>query len=65
MTSGNTTCVWRLPRLIGVDASVDFMCTGVPLGAQQAQKVGIFDKVVPGDYEAVVAAAIQLAAEST
>mmetsp|Transcript_25748 Transcript_25748/g.59546 ORF Transcript_25748/g.59546 Transcript_25748/m.59546 type:complete len:712 (+) Transcript_25748:95-2230(+) len=55
----------RLPRLIGVDASVDFMCTGVPLGAQQAQKVGIFDKVVPGDYEAVVAAAIQLAAEST
>eukprot|EP00403_Amphidinium_massartii_P008588 CAMPEP_0178412190 /NCGR_PEP_ID=MMETSP0689_2-20121128/21884_1 /TAXON_ID=160604 /ORGANISM="Amphidinium massartii, Strain CS-259" /LENGTH=685 /DNA_ID=CAMNT_0020033423 /DNA_START=106 /DNA_END=2159 /DNA_ORIENTATION=+ len=54
----------RLPRLIGVAASIDFMCTGKPAQAAAAAKVGIFDQVVPGDYAAVLQAAVELAARS-
>lgn len=52
----------RLPRLIGVEASVDFMCTGTPLPAALAVKVGIYDSVVEGGNETVVKAAVEFAA---
>ncbi|CAE7191067.1 ehhadh [Symbiodinium pilosum] len=52
----------RLPRLIGADPSVDFMCRGAPVKAAQALKVGIFDQVLEGDNAAVVQAAVNFAA---
>ncbi|CAE7828126.1 ehhadh, partial [Symbiodinium sp. CCMP2456] len=53
----------RLPRLIGADPSVDFMCRGAPVKAAQAAKVGIFDEVVEaGDNAMVVQAAVNFAA---
>jgi len=53
----------RLPRLIGTEPSIDFMCKGVPVPAVKAASLGIFDSVVTGDNAAVVKAAIQFAAE--
>jgi len=53
----------RLPRLIGADPSIDFMCSGVPLPAAQAAKVGIYDTVVDGDNAALVKAAVDFAGE--
>ncbi|CAE8693026.1 unnamed protein product [Polarella glacialis] len=53
----------RLPRLIGAAASIDFMCRGAPLKADQAAKVGLFDTVVAGDKAAVLKAAVDFAAE--
>jgi len=53
----------RLPRLIGTEPSIDFMCKGVPVPAVKAASLGIFDSVVIGDNAAVVKAAIQFAAE--
>lgn len=53
----------RLPRLVGADPSVDFMCRGAPVKAAQAAKVGIFDEVVEaGDNAMVVQAAVNFAA---
>jgi len=53
----------RIPRLIGVEAGIDFMCGGNPYNAMQAAKVGIYDKVQEGDNAAVVNAAIDFAAK--
>jgi len=52
----------RMPRLIGAESSVDFMCRGAPLPAQQAAKVGIYDVVVEGDNAKVVQQAVDFAA---
>jgi len=52
----------RMPRLIGVEASIDFMCSGVPANAAKAAKIGVFDKVVEGDKAAVLKAAVDFAA---
>jgi len=53
----------RLPRLIGTEPSIDFMCTGVPAPATKAASLGIFDSVVDGDNAAIVNAAVEFAAE--
>mmetsp|Transcript_56095 Transcript_56095/g.159093 ORF Transcript_56095/g.159093 Transcript_56095/m.159093 type:complete len:705 (-) Transcript_56095:185-2299(-) len=54
----------RMPRLIGVEPSIDFMCQGRPLNAAKAAEVGIFDAVSDGDNSAVVQAAVDLAASN-
>jgi len=53
----------RMPRLIGAEPSIDFMCSGAPLPAARAAKVGIYDTVIEGDNAAVVKAAVDFAAE--
>lgn len=52
----------RMPRLIGAEACVDFMCRGAPLQAQLATKAGIYDSFVEGDNASVVQAAVDFAA---
>jgi len=52
----------RMPRLIGVEAAIDFMCSGTPLSADKAVKLGVFDQVVQGDKAAVLKAAVDFAA---
>jgi len=52
----------RLPRLIGAEPAIDFMCNGAPLKAAQAAKIGIYDQVVSGDKPAVLNAAVEFAA---
>lgn len=52
----------RVPRLVGVEAAVDFMCSGAPAPAAKAVKIGIYDEVKEGDNAAVVMAAIDFAA---
>lgn len=55
----------RLPRLVGAEKAIDFMCGGVPLPAKKAAAVGIYDVVVPGDKAAVMQAAVDFAAQKT
>ncbi len=43
----------RLPRLVGVDASLDLITTGRQVKADEALQLGIIDKVVEGDPEEV------------
>ena len=37
------------PRLIGVEAALDLMISGKPIGAQQAQAAGLVDRITDGD----------------
>merc|ERR1719265_539339 len=51
----------RMPRLIGAEASMDFIVMGAPFPAKKAAEAGIYDKVVDGDHDAVVKAAAEFA----
>ena len=50
----------RLPRLVGVDKALDMIVSGNPIGAVEAEKAGLVDRVVDGD---VVEAAVAFARE--
>ncbi len=39
----------RAPRLAGVQASLDLIASGKPIGAQQALDIGLIDHIVDGD----------------
>ena len=54
----------RLPRLAGVQASLDLMTSGAPISAGQAASIGVIDKIIDGDlFEAALAWAAELLAE--
>ena len=39
----------RTPRLAGVKASLDLFISGAPISAEQAQSIGLIDKIIDGD----------------
>ena len=39
----------RLPRLVGVEKAIQMICSGDPIGAQEALELGVIDKVVTDD----------------
>ena len=39
----------RLPRLIGVEAALGMVTSGRPIKAEQAQEMGLIDKIIEGD----------------
>ncbi len=51
----------RLPRLIGVSRAMDMILTGRPVGAAEAERIGLVNRVVPPG--ASLGAAQELAAE--
>jgi len=54
----------RLPRLVGVEKSLDMMTTGKPIGAAEALANGVIDHMVDGDLlDGAVAYAEQVVAE--
>ncbi|MDD9946810.1 MAG: 3-hydroxyacyl-CoA dehydrogenase NAD-binding domain-containing protein [Myxococcales bacterium] len=54
----------RLPRVIGVEASLDMIVGGDPIGAKQALSAGLVDELVEGDVRAgAVAYAKRVVAE--
>jgi 3-hydroxyacyl-CoA dehydrogenase len=55
----------RLPRLIGVDAALAMIVSGDPIGAAQAAKSGVIDKLIDGDLlQGTLAYANELAAQN-
>ncbi|NIZ12823.1 3-hydroxyacyl-CoA dehydrogenase NAD-binding domain-containing protein [Phaeobacter sp. HF9A] len=42
----------RMPRLTGVGPALDAMCSGAPLSAEKALKIGLIDRLVEGDPRA-------------
>jgi 3-hydroxyacyl-CoA dehydrogenase len=54
----------RLPRLIGIEAALDMIISGDPIGAGQAAKAGVIDKLIDGELlEGAVRYARDLAAQ--
>ncbi|HMD27629.1 MAG TPA: 3-hydroxyacyl-CoA dehydrogenase NAD-binding domain-containing protein, partial [Steroidobacteraceae bacterium] len=54
----------RLPRLIGIEAALDMIISGDPIGAGPAAKAGVIDKLIDGDLlEGAVRYAKDLAAQ--
>ena len=54
----------RLPRLIGIEAALDMIISGDPIGAGSAAKAGVIDKLIDGDLlEGAVRYAKDLAAQ--
>ncbi len=54
----------RLPRLIGIEAALDMIISGDPIGAGQAAKAGVIDKLIDGDLlEGALSYAKDLAAQ--
>lgn len=55
----------RLPRLVGVAAALDLLCSGKQLDGKRAKKIGLVDEVVPEPIliEVAIKHALQLAAE--
>lgn len=52
----------RLPRVIGCEAALKMMTGGMPVGAEQAAKMGLADEIIDGaDGQAVLDAAVALA----
>jgi len=49
----------RLPRLIGLGRALDMILTGRPVGAQEAYRIGLIDRLVPAGSE--LDAALELA----
>jgi 3-hydroxyacyl-CoA dehydrogenase len=55
----------RLPRLIGIEAALGMIVSGEPIGAAQAAKGGVIDKIIEGDLLAgAIAYASDLAAQN-
>ncbi len=42
----------RLPRLVGVERAIEMICVGDPVGAAEANELGIVDRIVEGDLRA-------------
>jgi 3-hydroxyacyl-CoA dehydrogenase len=54
----------RLPRLVGIETALDMIISGDPIGAVQAAKAGVIDKIIDGDLlEGAVKHAQELAAQ--
>jgi 3-hydroxyacyl-CoA dehydrogenase len=54
----------RLPRLIGIEAALDMIISGEPIGAGQAAKAGVIDKLIDGELrEGAIRYARDLAAQ--
>ncbi|GBG27281.1 Peroxisomal bifunctional enzyme [Hondaea fermentalgiana] len=56
----------RLPRLIGAEAALDFMCSGAHVPSKKAAEWGVADKVVPAEslVEDAVAFALEKASSN-
>jgi enoyl-CoA hydratase len=51
----------RLPRLVGTGKAMEMMLTGAPINAEEAQRIGLVNRVVPAAE--LMAAAAQLAGQ--
>src|SRR5262245_6324881 len=54
----------RLPRLVGVAAAIEMFVSGKAIGASEAVRLGLFDKIIEGDLRAGAVAFARHIAES-
>ena len=54
----------RLPRLVGVAAAIEMFVSGKAIGASEAVRLGLFDKIIEGDLRAGAVAFARHVAES-
>lgn len=54
----------RLPRLIGAEAALDMITSGNPIGARQAEELGLVDKILEGELESAAIAYAHTLVES-
>lgn len=49
LTAGDLGCSWHLPRLVGPGLAAEIMYTGRFVGAEEAVRIGLANRVVDGD----------------
>lgn len=59
---GDLGLSWMLPRLIGAGASAEIFYTGQPLGAQDAHRLGLVQRIADDPVEAATELAARIAA---
>lgn len=66
LTAGDLGCSWHLPRLVGPGLAAEIMYTGRFVGAEEAVRIGLANRVVDGDalLDEAFAMADQIAANS-
>jgi enoyl-CoA hydratase/carnithine racemase len=61
LSAGDLGTSWLLPRLIGPARAAEFAYTGGFIEAEDAEKIGLLNRLVPGDE--LIGAALELAAQ--
>jgi len=66
LSAGDVGVSWSLPRVVGMGHAAEIMLTGRFVGAEEAERIGLVNKVVPEDQllDAAYEIADQIAAIS-
>ena len=66
LSGGECGLSWHLPRLVGTGRALEVLLTGRPVPANEAERLGLVNRVVPDDelIDAAVALAHEIAANS-
>jgi enoyl-CoA hydratase len=66
LSGGECGLSWHLPRLVGTGRALELLLTGRPVAAEEAEQLGLVNRVVPDDelLDAAIALAHEIAANS-
>ncbi|HEY2089669.1 MAG TPA: enoyl-CoA hydratase-related protein [Mycobacterium sp.] len=66
LSGGECGLSWHLPRLVGTGRALELLLTGRPVAAEEAERLGLVNRVVPDDelLDAAIALAHEIAANS-
>jgi enoyl-CoA hydratase/carnithine racemase len=49
LSAGDMGCSWHLPRIVGTGHAAELMFTGRTVGAEEAERIGLVNRVVPAE----------------
>jgi enoyl-CoA hydratase len=61
LSGGDVGMSWMLPRVVGLGHAAEILLTGRPVGAEEAARIGLVNRVLPA--EELMTGALQLAAD--